>query len=163
MSTNRDYEKVIASNQNSTNAPAGIQIGEKVFYATDLTPGGYMTLYSEIRRLCLQDLPTPLQAVMGDLKTIPAKFHQMIIDAAVARQSGGGSEPTREMIGAKLNTPEGARIQLSLMCQQCHPGIKPENIPIDAENLDSVLSQLWKQTERAELLKLQGGTDDPKA
>jgi hypothetical protein len=154
--------KVYAANANSTNAPGTVKIGERILLVSDLTPGQYMTLYNECRRQVLAELQTPLQSVMADIRKLPPEFQEVAIRAAVAQQSGGGSEPTREAIAARMNHPEGVRFHVWLMARGNHPGLTLEEIVLDQANVEQVQTDLWRATHRDELLELQGRPGDPK-
>lgn len=155
--------KIFASNSGSTNAPGTVLIGERLLLVSDLTPGEYMTLYEECRRQCMMDLQTPLQSIMNDIKKLPPEFQEMALRAAVQQQAGGGSEPTREMVAARMNTVDGVRFHVWLMARKNHPGLRLEEINVDQSNLDRVQTDIWRATHRDELLELQGTERDPKA
>lgn len=135
----------VQEGQQATGAAGTVALDGTVYVVTPLTPAQEFTLFQELRRQALAEIRTPLQAVAAIAKDLPPQVLQLAVEAAVAQQPSG-SEPTKEAVAQRVNTPAGTAFHLWLLTRAAHPDLPVDHFAglVTEDNLTAVQAQLWR-------------------
>lgn len=98
--------------QTASAVPGRITVKGRDFAILPPTPDDLTKIHERMRELALPSCTSPLLVVNAVAKDLDPGVLAVMAQAAVARASGGGSEPTEDAIRRQYRTIEGVRFQL---------------------------------------------------
>jgi len=127
----------------ATGAPGALRLGETTWLVSQPTPADHLALRSFVKAR----LPTPLEAIVKKIKTLPPEVQAVAVKAAVELEASG-SELTADRVQEELATPEVCGWWLWMLCRREQPWAKPDDFrsQLTPDNVYAVLADLLTAT-----------------
>jgi hypothetical protein len=133
-----DYDD---ANEQATGAPGPLTLGGRTFLVT--APSD--ETFAALRIYLKQRLRSPLAVIAEELDSLPPKYRQQFIDAAVKTKAGGGADLTSAYVEEQLLQPHGCAYLVWLLARPNTPGLTLEEVTplVTPDNVTAVLSDLY--------------------